>query len=58
MAEAFETLCRWSCSWQGMLVGYISKAYHPASVPDLLNIDTRTKSWIEPLRVGAPAGFF
>jgi hypothetical protein len=58
MAEAFETLCHWSCKFQLLIVTYIAQAYNQVSVPDVQETYRRIRETIESLKVGAPEGYF
>jgi hypothetical protein len=57
LATAFELLCKWSLSWQMLILAWAVKAYHPASLPDAQETDGRIRPALNRLRVDVPLGF-
>lgn len=56
MAEAFELLSNWTCRWQFVMLGYLAKAYHPASLDDARAIDKKIQPILRALQTDIPAG--
>lgn len=56
MADAFQLLCRWSCSWQGSILAWGIKAYHPDSLSDAQAVATKVMPLISALSTALPEG--
>jgi hypothetical protein len=56
MADAFQLLCKWSCSWQGFILAWAVKAYHPASLGDAQAVTKKVSPLLDTLSTALPPG--
>ena len=56
MADAFQLLCKWSCSWQGFILAWAVKAYHPPSLGDAQAVAKKVSPLLDKLSTALPAG--
>lgn len=47
--SSFELLCSWSCLWQQGILIALTKAYHPATLPDAQTVNKRVSKLISDL---------
>lgn len=52
IAEDLDAVVYWASSWQSLILIYMAKAFHPASIPDVQRIDQRVKSLTADLHPG------
>jgi hypothetical protein len=56
MTNAFQLLCKWSCSWQSLILAWAVKAYHPESLSDAQAVGKNVSPLIFQLSDKLPEG--
>jgi Family of unknown function (DUF5677) len=56
-ADGFEFLAFWTCSWELLIIGMASRAYHPESVPDVTDKGAEAMAVLHDLDAEVPEGF-